>query len=130
MTICKIGPFSTTTNNNSTTTTTTINITTKINEQKSHPNNNNNDNNDNNDNNNPVILMSDFWSPPNNSFTIPLFGRLPYWREPQPYWYYIYQFFQNNIDTLFNSPPRVQSMTDNDSYYQLVQNFSGKFGND
>jgi hypothetical protein len=51
--------------------------------------------------------MSGFWSPPNNPFTHPLYGRLPNWCEPVSHKYYIYQFFLNNIDTLFQSPPRV-----------------------
>jgi hypothetical protein len=53
------------------------------------------------------ILMSGFWSPPNNPFIHPLYGLLPTWREPGKYNYYIYQFLLNNIDTLFQSPPRV-----------------------
>jgi hypothetical protein len=52
--------------------------------------------------------MSDFWAPPNNPFTDPLYGVgvLPTWRVPQSHRHYIYQFFLNNIDKFGQSDPK------------------------
>jgi hypothetical protein len=55
--------------------------------------------------------MSDFWLPPNNPFTHPLYGALPNWRFPKTHRHFIYQFFLNNIDKFGQSDPKPEAET-------------------
>jgi hypothetical protein len=55
--------------------------------------------------------MSDFWEPPDNPFTHPSYGALPYWRVPLKHRHFKYQFILNNLDKLAQPDPKPETVT-------------------